>query len=196
MWERNLSKKLSKAERRVQLLETAQTMVRESGTDALSLGALAARAGVSKPVAYNHFESRSGLMVALYRKINERQVLATEEAVRQAPTDLHRIAQLLAQAYMECHEAVGPEFHAIGGALKGDLEMEAYQREMVDGHVALYAEALAPHSGLPEAEVRRRCIAIIGAADALSGAMVRQRVSKAEAVEDVVSLITVWLGFA
>ncbi|MBB5320176.1 TetR/AcrR family transcriptional regulator [Marinobacter oulmenensis] len=188
-----MSKKLSKAERYVQLLETARDMVRESGTDALTLGALAARAGVSKPIAYDHFESRSGLMVALYREINERQVRATEEAIRQAPTDLQQIAQLLAEAYMNCHEAVGSEFHAISGALKGAPEMEAYQREMVDGHVALYAAALAPLSDLQEEEVQQRCIAIIGAADALSGAMIRYRLSKAEAVEKLVSLITMWL---
>lgn len=188
-----MSKKMPKAERRAQLLETARKMVRENGTDALSLGALADRAGVSKPITYNHFETRSGLMIELYRRINERQVRATEDALAEAPPELDRIAYLLAQAYMDCHEAVGPEFHAIGGALKGDARMEAYQREMVDGHVALYADALGPLAGVSEAEIGRRCIAIIGAADALSDAMIRERMTKAEAVSELASLITTWL---
>lgn len=189
-------KKLPREERRAQLLETARIMVRESGTDALSLGALADRAGVSKPITYNHFKTRSGLMVALYKQINDRQIRATQEALETAPAALDRVARLLAQAYMTCHEAVGPEFHAIGAALKGDPEMEAYQREMIDGHVALFADALLPFATLPEPGVRHRCTAIIGAADALSDAMIRGRISKNEAVKELASLITSCLATA
>jgi AcrR family transcriptional regulator len=43
--------RLSKAERRQQLLDTALAIVREEGADRLTLGHLAARAGVSKPIA-------------------------------------------------------------------------------------------------------------------------------------------------
>lgn len=191
-----MSAKLPRAERRAQLLETAREMVRGGGTDSLTLGLLAERAGVSKPIAYNHFATRAGLMIALYRQINDQQVTATQAALEKASPELTSIARLLALAYMDCHEAVGPEFHAIAAALKGDAEMEAYQREMIDGHVALYAEALSPVAALPEADVRRRCIAIIGAADALSDAMIHDRISKAEAVADLASLIERWLGRA
>lgn len=67
---RSVSARLSKAERRHQLLTTARAIVREEGTDRLSLGHLAERAGVSKPVAYDHFGDRSGLLIALYRWID------------------------------------------------------------------------------------------------------------------------------
>ena len=45
--ERSASRRLSKAERRRQLLDTALVIVREEGADRLTLGHLAARAGVS-----------------------------------------------------------------------------------------------------------------------------------------------------
>ncbi|MAM76803.1 MAG: TetR family transcriptional regulator [Tistrella sp.] len=189
-----MSKKMPKAERRAQLLETAREMVRESGTDALSLGSLAERAGVSKPITYNHFGTRSGLMIALYREINEQQVRATQEALANAPAELAEVARLLAQAYMDCHESVGPEFHAIGSALKGDPEMEAYEREMLDENIAHYANVLKPFSGLATPDLQRRVIAILGAADALSDAMTRGRISKADAVEDLAILIMSIIG--
>ena len=188
-----MTKKMSKAERRAQLLETAREMVRENGTDALTLGSLAERAGVSKPITYNHFGTRSGLLIALYREIDEQQVRATQEALAGTPAKLAEVARRLAEAYMDCHEAVGPEFHAIGSALKGDPEMEAYEREMLDEHVTHYAEVLQPFSSLSAPEIRRRAIAIIGAANALSDAMTRERISKANAVDDLASLITAWL---
>ena len=89
-----MSKKMPKAERRAQLLETAREIVRESGTDALSLGSLAERAGVSKPITYNHFGTRAGLLIALYREINEQQVRATQEALDNAPAELAERGQL------------------------------------------------------------------------------------------------------
>src|SRR5688500_17488341 len=65
------SKRLSKAERRAQLLDTALDVVRDEGTDALTLARVAERAGVSKPIAYQHFETRGGLLVALYERMDE-----------------------------------------------------------------------------------------------------------------------------
>ncbi|WP_437971086.1 helix-turn-helix domain-containing protein [Sorangium sp. So ce260] len=89
------SKRLPKAERRKQLLETARTIVREEGTDALTLGHLAERAGVSKPIAYEHFKTRSGLLIALALDIDDRQVevlLAALKRTRKRLSDVARVA--------------------------------------------------------------------------------------------------------
>lgn len=175
------------------MLETAREIARELGTDALTLGALAERAGVSKPIAYSHFESRSGLMIALYKEINDRQIRDQQEALKRQPAELDEVAHVMAQAYMDCYAAVGPEWHAIGAALKGDAQMEAYQREMVDGHVEFYRATLAPLSPLSNEQVRRRCIAIIGAAEALSQGITHGCIGKDDAVTELTSLITTWL---
>jgi hypothetical protein len=84
----------------------------------------------------------------------------------------------------------------LAGALKGDAQMEAYQREMVDEHVDFYRATLSPLSPLSGEEVRRRCIAIIGAAEALSQGVTHECVSKSDAVVELTSLITTWLGKA
>ncbi|WP_413733412.1 TetR/AcrR family transcriptional regulator [Sodalis sp. RH21] len=56
------SGRLSKAERRRQLLDTVLVIIREEGADRLTLGHLAVRAGVSKPITYEHFNTRAGLL--------------------------------------------------------------------------------------------------------------------------------------
>ncbi len=84
------AKKLTKAERRKQLLETAHEIVRDEGTDALTLGYLAERAGVTKPIAYEHFETRAGLLVALYQEIDDRQVASLMDALKRTKPRLER----------------------------------------------------------------------------------------------------------
>lgn len=186
-------KKMPKADRRAQLLEVAHELVRQHGTDALTLGMLAERAGVSKPITYNHFETRAGLLVSLYREIMDRQISALAQAVNDAVQELEEVAQVLAEAYMDCYKAVGPEWHAIGAALKGSAEMDRYQREMIDGHVTFFGRVLSPLSDLPEETTLRRCAGIIGAAEALSDTMVRSHTSRDHAVSDLRHLIVRWL---
>src|SRR5688500_5317424 len=101
--------RLSKPQRREQLLAAAMAIVRDEGADALTLGALAERAGVSKPVVYEHFGTRAGLLIALYRLIDERQVKVFEAALERAPRRLTEIARLMSDAYMQCYESAGPE---------------------------------------------------------------------------------------
>lgn len=186
--------KLSNADRRAQLLETAQAIVREEGTDALTLGALAERAGVSKPIAYRHFETRSGLMIALYKEINERQSIALDDALQHTPRRLGEVARVIARAYMDCVIAVGPEFHAIAAAQKGDSQMGAYQRELIEHYADSYCTVLGPLTALPPETVRRRAFGIVGAADALSVEMVRGAISKEDAAADLAQLIVSWLS--
>jgi AcrR family transcriptional regulator len=188
------AKRLAKAERRDQLLAVAQTVVREQGTDALTLGYLAQRAGVSKPIAYQHFKSRSGLLIALYKQIDERQVEALLQALKRTPRRLEDVAHVMSDAYMHCYVSIGPEWYAISAALKGDEQMEASQRELLDSYVALYCQAFAPYSTLPKQELQLRCVAIIGAAEAMARDMLRGRIDELIAAATLCSLIIEWLS--
>ncbi|WP_244642425.1 TetR/AcrR family transcriptional regulator [Phyllobacterium sp. 628] len=122
------AKKMPKAQRRDQLMETALGIIREQGTDALTLGYLAERAGVSKPIAYEHFGTRAGLLIALYQQLDQRQVDDLLVALEQSPKQLSTAAKVVSEAYMACYRLIGQEWHAISAALKGDEEMEAFQR--------------------------------------------------------------------
>jgi AcrR family transcriptional regulator len=183
------AKKLSKTERRRQLLETAHRIVREEGTDALTLGHLAERAGVSKPIAYEHFETRAGLLIALYQAIDDRHVAALRTALRRAKQKLPEIARVVAEAYFECYRAVGPEWQAISAALRGDEAMDAFHQSLIDRYVKISSEAFAPYSKLGKEALRLRCLGFIGAGEALARDLAHGRTSDQAAAAALAALI-------
>ena len=182
-------RRLSKGERRRQLLQTALSIVREEGADRLTLGHLAARAGVSKPVAYDHFETRSGLLIELYRWIDTERVDAFRESMKVGERSMRETVQSLAAAYIDCAADTTGEFQAVGAALAGSEEKAAVYQELLDNSVKMFVSVLEPHSSLTRPELERRCIALVGAGEALSGALTRGSCTKPEAVEAFASLL-------
>ncbi|ATQ41771.1 TetR/AcrR family transcriptional regulator [Caulobacter mirabilis] len=185
--------KLSKAERRAQLLATALEIARTKGANALTLGHLAERAGVSRPVAYQHFETRAGLLMQLYRDIADRQHQTLRETLAKADAGFGASARAAGQATIRCYATVGPEAFAIAVALQGDPALEAFQRELIDRYVETYVVAFRPLVDLDDAELRLRCIAVVGAGDALAGRMLDGSLPEAEAAGLLTSLILSWL---
>ena len=186
---RPVARRLSNAERRRQLLDTALVIVREEGADRLTLGHLAARAGVSKPVAYDHFGTRSGLLIELYRLIDGEQANALRAALATGERSLAETTRVLAAAYVHCAADTSGEWQAVGAALAGSAEKDAVYQELIDGYVRLFASALAPHVSLVPAELARRCVGLVGAGEALSAAMVRGVCTEAEASAALASLV-------
>ncbi|WP_190295666.1 TetR/AcrR family transcriptional regulator [Halotalea alkalilenta] len=184
-----VSRRLSRTQRRRQLLDTALLIVREEGVDRLTLGHLAARAGVSKPVAYDHFGTRSGLLIELYKSVDIEQVNALRSALTTGERSLEETVEVLAATYIHCSVDTSGERHALGAALTGSEEKGAVYQELLDGYVVLFAAVLKPHSTLSPAELERRCVGLVGAGEALSAAMVRGSCSEAEAAEAFASLI-------
>jgi AcrR family transcriptional regulator len=181
--------RLPKAARRRQLLDTALRIVREEGADRLTLGRLALRAGVSKPVAYEHFCTRSGLLIELYRWIDTERVTAFRLAMATGERSAAETIAMLAAAYIECAADLTDEFHIVGAALAGSEEKAAVFQELLDGSVAMFVAVLEPYVGLPPDELHRRCIGLVGAGEALSAALVRNLLTKAQATGVLTSLI-------
>lgn len=183
------SRRLSKAERRRQLLDTALLIVRQEGADQLTLGHLAARAGVSKPVAYDHFGTRSGLLIELYRWIDTERVNAFRDAMVTGERSLEDCVRTLAAAYIHCAADKTDEFHSVGAALAGSEEKAQVFQELLDNSIQMFVSVLKPHSDLRASELERRCIGLVGAGEALSAALVRGLLSEAEAISAFASLI-------
>ena len=181
--------RLSKAARRRQLLDTARRIIRDEGADRLTLGYLAVRAGVSKPVAYDHFGTRSGLLIDLYRSIDLEQANALRAALTAGERSLGQTAGVLAAAYIHCAADTSGEWHAVAAALAGSEAKAAVYQELLDNQVGLFAAVLTPHSPVSPAELARRCVGLVGAGEALAAAMARGRLSEAEAAEAFTSLI-------
>jgi AcrR family transcriptional regulator len=180
--------RLSKEARREQLLDAALRLVREQGADGLTLVTLAEAAGVSRPIAYGHFGTRTGLLLALYRRLEERHRDAVTDALRSAEPNAGAVAHVMSAAYFECATDM-PEFTAVSAALKGNPEAEALQHELLDDYTEVMVAAMAPHSALPADALRLRCIGVLGAAEAIAVELNRGRTTAPDAVNALADLI-------
>lgn len=182
-------RKLPRPERRAQLLDTARDILRECGADALTLGHLAERAGVSKPIAYEHFGTREGLLIALSEEIEARHIGKLKAGLEEAPANLPVIAGVISSAYVGCAIESGPEWLAMSGALRGNAQMDAVQQTLADDYAGLITAALARFSDLPPDDLRLRCAALAGAAEVIARELIRGRVDEPTATAHLAALI-------
>lgn len=180
--------RLSKQARRDQLLDAAAGLVRARGTDGLTLVTLAEAAGVSRPIVYDHFGTRTGLLLEVYRRLDERHRTALGEALDAAEPNAPAIARVMSTAYFGCATDM-PEFSVVSAALKGNPDAEATQHELLDSYTKVMADALAPYSGLTAEALRLRCIGVLGAAEAIAAELTLQRATAADAVAALTDLI-------
>lgn len=182
-------RRLSKSDRRRQLLGAALDVVRADGADCLTLGHLATCAGVSKPVVYDHFGSRSGLLIELYRWIDTERIDSFREAMATAPRNREETVACLANAYIRCAADLTGEFHIVGAALAGSPEKAEVYDELLGHSVAMFVSVLRPISDLPENVATRLCTGLVGAGEALSAAIVRGRIAEGDAIETFRNMI-------
>ena len=181
--------RLSKADRRRQLLETALGVIRDEGADRLTLGHLATRAGVSKPVVYDHFNSRSDLLIELYRRIDTERIDTFRKAMAATPMSRDETIACLADAYIRCAADLTGEFHIIGAALAGSPEKAEVYDELLGQSVAMFVSVLQPFNGLSEIAATGLCTALVGAGEALSVAIVRKKIPEKDAIETFTGII-------
>lgn len=181
--------KLKRDVRREQMLDVAMEIVRNKGADELTLGTLAAKSGVSRPIAYEHFSTRAGLLVALFKRLEENYVQGLRFALHEAPTELDAVADVISEAYFSCLAQFGPEALAISAALKGTEEMAAQQRLMLNVYVELMSDALRPFSDLKDEHLRPVCVGLLGAAEALAREAQAGAISQEIATSVLTSLI-------
>lgn len=182
-------KRLSRDERGSQLLDVAAALVRDQGADALTLGRLAEAAGVSRPVAYQHFQTRAGLLLALYRRLDAAQSEATQAALQSGADTLDDVVDILSAAYVNCGFNSAPELRGITAALTAIIEMDEFLRSERERYAQLYRQRLARFSDLPEREGKVLLLAVLGAADALIREVVAQRLTRDEAITGVRTLM-------
>lgn len=75
---------MPRAQRELQMLEVAELVFAERGFHAASMDEIAERVGVSKPMLYEYFGSKDGLLVACITRVRTELLEATRQAVGQA----------------------------------------------------------------------------------------------------------------
>ena len=93
---------MTAAERREQLIEIARTVFSEKGFDGASVEEIAARAGVSKPVVYEHFGGKEGLYaVVVDREVRHLLTMTREALTSGSPRVLLEQAAIALLDYIE-----------------------------------------------------------------------------------------------
>lgn len=179
--------RLSREERHIQLVETAWQIIREEGTEALTLGHLAKRAGVTKPVVYDHFTSRSGLFATLYKEFDHRQTALMDSIIQKTEPKLDKLASVIADAYIECVLLQGREMPSVMAALAGTPELEQIRRDYAAAFTEKCRSLFAPfcHQPLSNAAIR----AMIGSAEGLSWAVVNGVITEQQAKDELFQVI-------
>lgn len=180
-------KRLSKEDRSRQLMEVAWSIVRGEGTDALTLGCLAERAGVTKPVVYDHFGTRTGLLSALYEEYDNRQHALMDEALQASGKSLPAVAKVIANTYVNCVMAMGREMPGVSAALAGSPELEALKNKLEAAFQAKCQAALQPFAKQPIGPAGMR--AMMGTAQAVSFAAAAGELDPADAEHEIYDAI-------
>ena len=139
--------------RRRQLLELATELFSERGFPAASMDELARRAGVSKPVIYDLFGSKEGLLVTVIEELGDElnTTVAAAVANRTGPAELLRAGSL---AFFRFVGERGPTWsmvftasRALAGASAPALEKLEEVRRRQDGLVSAVILASARELG-------------------------------------------------
>lgn len=161
-----MRERLTREARRAQLLGVAYEIIKREGTDALTLAHLAEQAGVSKPIAYDHFGTRAGMLAALFRFFDAQQVEQMTAAMAAGGDSLRAATEIAAAGYLDC--LVGPEYEEMCAALLAYEETKDYLRESRTSFAEAYREVFAPFVALEGASGRAILTGLVGAAEALA----------------------------
>jgi len=181
-------RRLSREDRQRQLLDVAWQLIREEGTDALTLGYLAEKAGVTKPVVYDHFTTRAGLLAALYQDFDRRQTALMDAALADAEATLSGTATVIATAYVDCVMTQGNEIPGVIAALASTPELERIKREYEAIFLEKCRSVISPFAD--GAEIGQAGLrAMLGAAEALSQAAATDEISAEQARDELLATI-------
>ncbi|MHB2248576.1 TetR/AcrR family transcriptional regulator [Pseudomonas fitomaticsae] len=181
-------RRLSREDRQRQLLDMAWQLIREEGTDALTLGYLAEKAGVTKPVVYDHFTTRAGLLAALYQDFDRRQTALMDAALANDEATLSGTATVIATAYVDCVLTQGNEIPGVIAALASTPELERIKREYEAIFLEKCRNVLSPFAD--GAEIGQAGLrAMLGAAEALSQAAATDEISAEQARDELLATI-------
>ncbi|MEV4282089.1 TetR/AcrR family transcriptional regulator [Actinoplanes xinjiangensis] len=180
-------RRMSKQQRHTQLLQVARELIRDVGTGEFTLARLADRAGVTKPLVYDHFGDRDGVLAELYREFEARQRQTLRTALGETEPDLPTVAELVAGAYIDCCLAEGRELADVVAALTGSATLNRLRREAEAAYLDMCRAALTPLAGPIDTAGLQ---AIVGAGDALARSALDERISAERARDALARVVT------
>ena len=188
--------RLPRQDRRRQLLGAAQEVFVSQGYHAAAMDEIAERAGISKPVLYQHFPSKLELYLALL----DESVDALTDAMRKALSSTTDNKQRVAATFGAYFGFVAGQGGAYRLVFESDLSNEPAVRERLDRSVqdcaAMISEVIKKDAGIPEDAAHLLGVGLVGTAQVSARYWLRtgQRIPQEEAEQMMARLA--WRGIS
>lgn len=157
--------RLPRSERRAQLLQAAQEVFVSRGYHATSMDDIAERAGVSKPVLYQHFTSKLDLYLALLDGRASELVDRIREAMDRSEDNKERVNEAM-RAYFDFVDSQGEAFRLVFESdQRNDPAVAERVLRMEAECVAALADTIMADTQVDKARAELLATGLVGAAE-------------------------------
>ena len=188
--------RLSRSARRLQLMSAAKSAFVTQGYHAAAMDDIADRAGVSKPVLYQHFPSKLELYLALLNESADEMVRLVRVALS-ATTDNHQRVDNAVAAYFTFVADNGRAYRLIFESdLRGQLEVERIVERATDDCISAITDTITADTGVDVERARLLASGMVGLSQVSARYWLQQspHVSRPEAIELLSTLM--WRGIS
>lgn len=187
------ARRMPRAERERQMLAVAEEVFAERGYAGAAMDEIAERVGVSKPMLYEYFGSKDGLLSACVSRVRTELLDATRHAVDGAPTpeDAMRRGHLAFFRFVDDHAAAWAvllhESRVTHGPAAAAIDA------IRDQQTGFIVELLTAHKpGVPRRELEAYAQILVGASERLAGWRTEHHVSAERATAYLMDVM--WTG--
>jgi AcrR family transcriptional regulator len=187
--------RLSRDDRMEQTLEVAHDLFAEHGYAAVTMDAIAAAVGVTKPLLYNYFGNKERLYIACMERAGDALIATIADAVRDTanPGDALRAGVRAFFSFLDTDRAAWAVLFDETLPRGGEVfdRVAAYRGQIVDlVSAALLAQLPMRRRELAQTEVEALSTALLGAAEALARWWLRtEAIGAEEAAELLISTV-------
>jgi AcrR family transcriptional regulator len=188
--------RLSRTARRAQLLVAARDVFAAHGYHAAAMDDIAERAGVSKPVLYQHFPGKLELYRALLTTYADELIDRVQQAIGGTTDNQERVDAAVA-AYFDFVAGEGQAYRLIFESdLRGEPEAAAVVERALTRCIDIVADAVTTDAGLDAPRARMLAVGLVGLSQVAAQYWLdsEQTVPRDEAVALMSSLA--WRGLA
>ena len=188
--------RLSRSARRLQLMSAAKSAFVTQGYHAAAMDDIADRAGVSKPVLYQHFPSKLELYLALLNESADEMVRLVRAALS-TTTDNHERVDNAVAAYFTFVADNDQAYRLIFESdLRGQLEVERIVERATDDCISAITDTITADTGVDVERARLLASGMVGLSQVSARYWLQQspHVSRPEAIELLSTLM--WRGIS
>ena len=173
--------------RRAQLLDSAREVFVAHGYHSAAMDDIAERAGVSKPVLYQHFPGKLDLYLALLDQAVDKVITGTRDALESTDDNKQRVAATMSAFFSYVASEQG-EFRLV---FESDLTNEPSVRERIDRVTKecsdLIAHVIHDDTGLPDEQSRLLAVALVGMGEVSARFWLQDRLNGSDTIEQDVA---------